>query len=147
MPFFRALRHRSNSAKRPGRSTKRYRLRGSDHRFLGEYLESRCLLAANQFAVIGDYGFDGPNEAAVAALVKSWDPAFVITVGDNNYDSGSASTIDANIGKHYHEFIGNYAGAYQPGSATNRFFPALGNHDWATAGAQPYLNYFTLPGN
>ncbi|MEX0643644.1 MAG: Ig-like domain-containing protein [Pirellulales bacterium] len=103
--------------------------------------------AAIDFAVIGDFGFDGPNEASVAALVRSWSPDFVTTVGDNNYDVGSAATIDANIGKHYHEFIGDYQGAFLPGAATNRFFPALGNHDWAAPGAEPYLNYFTLPGN
>ncbi|RMG65237.1 MAG: T9SS C-terminal target domain-containing protein, partial [Calditrichaeota bacterium] len=33
------------------------------------------------------------------------------------------------------------------GADVNRFFPALGNHDWKAAGAQPYLDYFTLPGN
>ena len=31
--------------------------------------------------------------------------------------------------------------------AENRFFPSLGNHDWVTPGAKPYLDYFTLPGN
>ena len=112
-----------------------------------ELLEYRCLLAANQFAVIGDYGFAGANELAVANLVKSWDPAFVITVGDNNYPGGAAATIDANIGQYYHEFIGNYTGSYGTGSATNRFFPSLGNHDWDATNAQPYLDYFTLPGN
>jgi hypothetical protein len=25
--------------------------------------------------------------------------------------------------------------------------PSLGNHDWHSTGAQPYLEYFTLPGN
>ncbi|WP_337288947.1 metallophosphoesterase [Candidatus Methylomirabilis sp.] len=34
-----------------------------------------------------------------------------------------------------------------PGATINRFFPSLGNHDWATTGAQPYLDYFTLPNN
>jgi hypothetical protein len=29
----------------------------------------------------------------------------------------------------------------------NQFFPTLGNHDWYTPGAQPYLDYFHLPGN
>jgi tartrate-resistant acid phosphatase type 5 len=99
------------------------------------------------FAAIGDYGFDGANEAAVASLVKSWNPEFIITLGDNNYSIGSASTIDANIGKYYHDFIYPYTGIYGGGAASNRFFPSLGNHDWATAGAVPYLNYFTLPGN
>jgi hypothetical protein len=80
-------------------------------------------------------------------MVASWHPDFVITTGDNNYPLGEASTIDVNIGKHYAQFIGNYRGAYGPGSATNRFWPSPGNHDWDTGTLEPYLNYFTLPGN
>jgi hypothetical protein len=99
------------------------------------------------FAVIGDFGGNGPPEADVAALVKSWDPDFVITLGDNNYPSGSASTIDATIGQYYHEFIYPYTGQFGAGAETNRFFPSLGNHDWLTDAAQPYLDYFTLPGD
>jgi len=100
-----------------------------------------------RFAVIGDYGSDSQPEADVANLVKSWNPSFVITVGDNNYPNGAASTIDANIGKYYYEFIAPYRGQYGSGAATNQFFPAMGNHDWDTPGAKPYLDYFTLPGN
>jgi hypothetical protein len=99
------------------------------------------------FAVIGDYGTGSSDEGRVANLVKSWQPDFIITTGDNNYGSGAASTIDTNIGQFYHEYIGAYTGSYGAGSPTNRFFPSLGNHDWGTAGAQPYLDYFTLPGN
>ncbi len=99
-----------------------------------------------QFAVIGDYGADGPGEAAVAAMVKKWRPDFIITMGDNNYPRGEAATIDANIGKYYAEFIGNYRGRFGPGSTENRFWPSLGNHDWIV-GITPYLDYFTLPGN
>lgn len=102
---------------------------------------------AIKFAVIGDYGNAGPDELAVANLVKSWVPDFIITLGDNNYDIGSASTIDANIGQYYHDYIFPYTGSYGAGAAYNRFFPSLGNHDWETAGALPFLNYFTLPGN
>ena len=29
----------------------------------------------------------------------------------------------------------------------NLFFPALGNHDWDPGHVEPYLDYFTLPGN
>src|SRR5882672_3673404 len=72
-----------------------------------------------RFAVIGDFGLNNSTERDVADLVKSWNPDFVITVGDNNYPYGAASTIDANIG----------------------------NHDWYTAGATPYLDYFVLPNN
>lgn len=101
------------------------------------------------FAVIGDFGLDGTAEAAVAALVKSWNPGFIITTGDNNYPAGETSTIDQNIGKHYHDYISPYTGSYGAGSPSgNRFFPALGNHDWkSTTGANPYLAYFSLPGN
>jgi tartrate-resistant acid phosphatase type 5 len=100
-----------------------------------------------RFAVIGDYGRGGQAEADVAELVKSWEPDFIITTGDNNYPVGARETIDQNIGQFYHEFIYPYQGEYGPGGDTNRFFPTLGNHDWDSEGAQPYFDYFTLPGN
>jgi len=96
---------------------------------------------------IGDFGRSGRFEANVAQLVKSWQPHLIITVGDNNYPPGAMATIDANIGQFYHEFIAPYKGSYGTGGASNRFFPSLGNHDWLTPGAKPYLDYFTLPGN
>jgi tartrate-resistant acid phosphatase type 5 len=116
-----------------------------------EPLEERRLLASATFAVIGDFGADGPGEGSVAAMVKSWNPSFVTTVGDNNYPDGSAGTIDVNIGKHYSQYIYPYKGTFGGGTGSldhiNHFFPILGNHDWVTSGAGPYLNYFTLPGN
>jgi len=99
------------------------------------------------FAVIGDFGDAGPDEANVANLVKSWDPAFIVTVGDNNYPDGATSTMDANIGQYYREFIYPYVGSYGSGSATNRFWPALGNHDWNLGNIIPHQDYFELPGN
>ena len=106
-----------------------------------------AMTATVYFAVIGDYGLAGAGELAVANLVKGWNPDFIITTGDNNYDVGSATTIDANIGQYYQGFIYPYVGSYGPGATTNGFFPSLGNHDWYAAGATPYLDYFTLPGN
>jgi tartrate-resistant acid phosphatase type 5 len=106
-----------------------------------------------RFAVIGDFGDDFlvnigiGGEADVAAMVAGWNPDFVITLGDNNYPDGAASTIDANIGKYYHQFIGNYTGTHGPGSPENRFWPSPGNHDWNTPGLGPDMDYFTLPGN
>ncbi len=100
-----------------------------------------------RFAVIGDYGDGSQAEADVAALVKSWNPGLIITTGDNNYPDGAADTIDKNIGQFFHEFIFPYTGSYGGGALKNRFFPSLGNHDWHSTGAQPYLDYFTLPGN
>jgi tartrate-resistant acid phosphatase type 5 len=101
-----------------------------------------------RFAVIGDYGLVGQPARDVSELVKSWQPDFVITTGDNNYPDGEAATIDDNIGQYYHEFIYPYRGEYGEGTDINRFFPALGNHDYSpTDGFQPYLDYFDLPGN
>ena len=96
------------------------------------------LLSTSQpvnFAVIGDYGLAGINEENVARLVDSQRPEFVVTVGDNNYPNGEASTIENNIGKYYGHYLGK------------RFYPSLGNHDWLTPNAQPYLDYFDLPNN
>lgn len=98
-------------------------------------------------AVIGDYGDAGQPEADVAELVHGWQVDAVLTVGDNNYPDGKASTIDENIGQYYHDAIYPYHGEYGVGADENRFFPALGNHDWNTGNVQAYLDYFTLPGN
>jgi hypothetical protein len=110
-------------------------------------------LTRARFAVIGDFGFaaispqGAADEAAVANLVASWSPEFVVTVGDNNYPDGTAETIDDNIGQFYQAFISPYVGSYGEGAAENRFFPALGNHDWNTGNVDAHLAYFALPGN
>lgn len=104
---------------------------------------------ATRFAAIGDFGMGDVHETDVANRVASWDPDFVISLGDNNYPLGEQATIDAHIGKDYHQFIYPYSGSFGSGSPTNenRFWPSLGNHDWYTTGAAPYLAYFDLPGN
>lgn len=107
------------------------------------------------FAVIGDYGLDGEDEAAVGELVKSWNPDFIITTGDNNYENGEMSTIEDNITRYYGDYIYNFDAEEQyrcNGKAfdeqINRFFPSPGNHDtYGFSGMKPYLNFFTLPGN
>ena len=100
-----------------------------------------------RFAVIGDYGKDNAGELSVSNLVKSWNPDFIITLGDNNYPDGSASTIENTIGKYYGDYIYHDKAPYTSSATVNRFFPSLGNHDWYTAKASAYLNYFSLPGN
>jgi hypothetical protein len=100
-----------------------------------------------RFAIIGDFGIAGDTARDVAMLVRSWGVDFVLTTGDNNYMQGGASTIDANIGQYYSDFIFPYSGSFGSIATRNRFFPTLGNHDWETPGAAPYLAYFTLPGN
>jgi tartrate-resistant acid phosphatase type 5 len=105
--------------------------------------------------VIGDYGSaylggaSFSNVQRVANLIKSWNPDFIITTGDNNYPDGEASNIDTNIGQFFHEYIHPYVGTFGAGAVTNRFWPSIGNHEWpfGVAGLAPYLAYFTLPGN
>ena len=107
--------------------------------------------ARARFAVIGDYGEANVSAAAVAALAGSWDPEFIITAGDNSY----SGDLDSDIGQNYHEYIFPYRGTRGPGARANRFFPALGNHDWdnRVIGCDgdrctgTYLDYFALPGN
>jgi hypothetical protein len=104
-------------------------------------------VAVLRFAVIGDYGIAGDAARDVSILVKSWAIDLIITTGDNNYPNGAQANIDTNIGQYYSNFIFPYAGNFGSTATQNRFFPSLGNHDWETTGAAPYLTYFTLPGN
>jgi 3-phytase len=100
----------------------------------------------NTFAVIGDFGSAGDVEMRwVADMVKSWNPEYVITTGDNSYDN---TPIDDNIGQFYSKFIFPYNGNYPPGSPDiNRFWVSVGNHDYSDGGGItaekayfPYLN-------
>lgn len=98
-----------------------------------------------RFAVFGDFGDTSLNgEKAVSALIHSWNVDFALTVGDNVY---APQTLDGAVGQQYHDYIGNYQGAYGAGSAVNRFFPVLGNHEYGENNVTNYLNYFTLPDN
>jgi hypothetical protein len=83
------------------------------------------------FAVVGDFGSGTGNESAVAALIASWRPDFVLTVGDNAYPDGSSAVLDRDI-------FGPFA-AVMRGSA---WFPALGNHDVKSEHGRPELDAF-----
>lgn len=103
-----------------------------------------------RFACVGDYGREAAVQS-VANLVAGWNPDFVITVGDNNYTANNASVAswDNEVGRYYGQFIhypSGSASAYAPGPASNKFFPALGNHDW-DALISGWYDYFELPGN
>ncbi len=102
------------------------------------------------FAAIGDYGtpIRGHSDE-VADLVKSWNPDFIITLGDNDYRRRPDDSIDRNVGRLYSDYIYPYLGEYGQGSPSgeNRFWPSIGNHDEDTGTIMPYLEYFTLPNN
>lgn len=117
-----------------------------------------------RFAIIGDFGETLRDQEfpvdRLGAMIRSWNPDFVVSVGDDNYILGEASTIDTNIGKNFTSFIypkgTNYPEYYPyPPNAPlhNRFFSALGNHDYGDVGddfppttekialSQPYIDY------
>jgi predicted phosphodiesterase len=107
--------------------------------------------AYTRFAVIGDYGVDNANQAAVATRVNALNPDFITTVGDNTYFTNTdVSNWDRTQAKYYRNYIklpANSAFSGQ-GSTTNKFFPVMGNHDWDVGNtAASYTSYFDLPGN
>lgn len=115
----------------------------------------RAQTAPLTFAVIGDYGTDNSAEAAVAALVAGWDPAFIVTTGDDYYNTAGGegtAKYDESTGAYYCAFLRDITttgGRCPTGQAdVNRFFPSMGNHDYsdATPGPDTYLAYFALPG-
>jgi len=104
-------------------------------------------IAQSLFATIGDYGDGFADEGNIAGLVYSWNPDFIITMGDNRYGS---TDFDKTVGQFYCDSLTEAeSGSYCSGSnsPTNAFFPSLGNHDYTDgSGLNEYLNYFTLPG-
>src|SRR5687768_3318727 len=91
-----------------------------------EALERRLLLT--RFAVIADM-VDNTALANVAAMVKGWNPAHILTAGDN--DNLNDTDFESTAGRHFHEYLSPYNGSWGAGSSTgNRFWAAMGNHDW-----------------
>lgn len=97
----------------------------------GRFRAAPAAAATFTFAVVGDFGSGSPNETAVASLIESWHPDFVLTVGDNAYPLGSPGLLDRDI--------------FHPYAAVMResaWFPALGNHDVKADGGKPELDAF-----
>src|SRR5918994_2511605 len=78
--------------------------------------------------VAGDIAGSGGAQAQTAAIVNGR-PGTVQTLGDNAYESGSAS---------------DYATYYHPtwGAFKDRTHPAPGNHEYETDGASGYYGYY-----
>jgi len=45
------------------------------------------------FAIVGDQGWGTQPEADVAAMIKTWNPSFIATVGDNIYGANTGMTL------------------------------------------------------
>jgi hypothetical protein len=104
--------------------------------------EEVALSGASAMIGSGDIGVcDGTGDDSTAAIVDSLLKAdsvagvehVVFTVGDNAYPTGSAL-----------QFTRCFGGSW--GDSTKRLMkwirPAVGNHEYQTAGARPYYSYF-----
>jgi tartrate-resistant acid phosphatase type 5 len=109
------------------------------------FLFFRCALIFPQvIAVVGDFENTPMQVDSVSMLVKSWNPDLVVTSGDN-FDA-FYGTVDDLVGAYYNDYIYPYVGIYGTGAATNKFYPALGNHEMNADGLTQFVNFFTLPG-
>lgn len=107
-----------------------------------EPLEHRRYLT--RYAIVGDMA-ETTAFNTVSAMMESWNPAHIISAGDNN--NNDDADLEGTIGAKFHEWMSPYLGSMGAGSTTgNRFWPVLGNHDW-DGGLTNYTNYFTLPNN
>ncbi|ETK35560.1 hypothetical protein MPTA5024_13475 [Microbispora sp. ATCC PTA-5024] len=93
-------------------------------------------------AVIGDYGGCGvdrgcASENQVADMVHSWNPAAILTVGDNTYQQGRP------------EEVVKAQAPYKADIDAGKFFPIMGNHDYGNGcnpeSVKPSVDYFKVP--
>ncbi|WP_204071721.1 metallophosphoesterase [Planotetraspora phitsanulokensis] len=93
-------------------------------------------------AVIGDYGGCGVDRACasenqVADMVHSWNPAYILTVGDNSYQQGRP------------EEVVKAQAPYKADIDAGKFFPIMGNHDYGNGctpeSVQPSVDFFKVP--
>ena len=100
-------------------------------------------------AYIADHGYSpdpASNNARVAAMVRSWQPDFIVSGGDTNYGT-DISTWETNVGAFYGSFMQRRTDGLFPlqTSAMQRFFPSVGNHDadqQRSRLVRDYLDYY-----
>jgi hypothetical protein len=86
------------------------------------------------FGVNGDFGTGGARQKEVAAVMTQRMPDFWLGVGDIAYTDGTDE-----------EFVSKLFAPMSGLLANSPFFPVLGNHEYKTQDAQPYLNNLELP--
>ena len=80
-------------------------------------------------AFVADWS-GGAGTIPVSELVKSWNPKYIVTGGDNWYDSVCTEADLDSVSSMYSEFMFPYNGTIGTGGTdTNKFFTTLGNHD------------------
>jgi len=72
------------------------------------------------------------DQAATADLIGQLNPTAVLTLGDDQYEDGTAAGFQSVFGATW-------------GKYTSIMYPAIGNHEYLTHGATGYFDYFGVP--
>jgi acid phosphatase type 7 len=89
-----------------------------------------------RFAVWGDSGYGGSDQAILFDQIMSVPFDFALHAGDLAYDAGTRSQFERTVFRVYEPLLREFA-----------FFPVSGNHEYTTEKAAPYLESFVLPQN
>ena len=126
----------------PGPGTYCYRVQLGAVDLLGSDASPRATTAAApgssfSFAVLGDWGAGTTDQANVMSRIGASPASFVVTAGDNVYNSGTETE--------YGDLTqGNvFPSQYLPAVGSRPFFAAEGNHGFSTN--LPYLQNFPAP--
>ncbi|WP_253817033.1 metallophosphoesterase [Myxococcus xanthus] len=88
------------------------------------------------FGVLGDFGTGSSDQKAVARSIQARRPEFIVSVGDNIYDSGTDAEFESNFLRPMGTLLSEVP-----------LFASLGNHEYVTNQGQPYLDNLYLPSN
>ena len=92
--------------------------------------------ATVRFAVWGDSGYGGTDQATLYDQIMTVPFDFVLHAGDLAYDAGTRSQFQRTVFDVYAPLLREFA-----------MFPVSGNHEYETEDAAPYLESFVLPEN
>ncbi len=88
------------------------------------------------FIAFGDYGNDTASQRRLRDQMLRDSFRFILTTGDNTYENGAYREFDRSVFQIYPTLFSRVP-----------LFPIVGNHDYYTDLAGPYLDIFDLPQN
>lgn len=88
------------------------------------------------FIAFGDAGAGSPEQLALRDQFQQEDFGLVLVLGDVSQQRGT-----------YSQYQANFFGIYRDALARAPFVPILGDDDYRTDSAAPFLSVFVLPGN
>ena len=92
-----------------------------------------------------DLGSTGPQQQAVAEMMRSWKPTDLFQLGDESYNVNSSTLLDYNIGQQYNDFIYPYAPPAYTQAGSIYTDAALGGVAASQGGKQWPYNLYNYP--